>query len=113
MLTLKLRPDLVLVKLPPARTTRKVDLITTDLDTFLAQTGIVEFQRLLPMPKVDDPGGIVVGIGKSTTEVWPGDRVLLEPEAGQPVDLPDPVTGLPHPHLIVREADITCVLERT
>lgn len=102
---LRLRPDCVLVALPPTPNDRKVELIHTDLDTFLASKGIEEFQRVLPVPKVEQPGGIVVAVGKGTEEVFPGDRVLLEPEAGQVVEIDG------WPHLIVREADITAVLE--
>lgn len=112
-MTLKLRPDLVLVKLPPPKSANKVELIGTDLDTFLAQKGIEEFQRLVKAQHVSQPGGIVVQVGTGTQDVWPGDRVLLEPEAGQELAIPDPSTGLPWPHLLVSERDITAVIERT
>lgn len=110
---MRLRPDLVLVKLPPARNETRVELISTDLDTFLASKGLAEFQRVVPVPKVDSPGGLVVQVGSDTADVWPGDFVLLEPNAGQLLEIPDPTTGIPHPHVLVSESDITCVLERT
>lgn len=109
---MKLRPDLVLVKLPPPRDERKVQLIGTDLDTFLVTKGIEEFNRLTKAQYVENPVGTVVQVGANTHDVWPGDCVLLEPTAGQDVDIPDD-RGLPWPHLLVREADIAAVLERT
>lgn len=109
---LTLRPDLVLVKLAPKTSARRVSLITTSLDTFLSQKGIEEFQRLTRRQPTDKPIGVVVDIGTATQDVWPGDLVLLEPEAGQDVDLPDE-RGLPWPHLIVSELDIQAVIERT
>lgn len=109
---MKLRPDLVLVELPPVKPERKVDLITTDLDTFLVTKGIEEFQRLVKHGPVERPIGRVVQVGTQTQDVWPGDVVLLEPEAGQDVDIRDEA-GRPHPHVIVRERDIQAVIERT
>lgn len=112
-MTLRLRPDMVLVKLPPAKNAQKVELITTDLYTFLAHRGIDEFQRLLPLPKPEKPWGIVQQVGRATHDVWPGDVVVLEPEAGQELDIPDDLTGWPWPHVLVRELDIQAVIERT
>jgi len=109
---LRLRPDLVLVKLPPNKSARRVSLIRTSLDTFLSQKGIEEFQRLLKPQPTDQPVGVVVQVGRETADVWPGDFVLLEPDAGQALDLPDK-RGLPWPHLILRERDIQAVIERT
>jgi len=108
----RLRPDLVLVKLPPAKVKPRVEIIA-NLDTFLSQKGIEEFQRLVKVPTVEQPVGTVVQVGRQTHDVWPGDVVLLEPEAGQPVDIIEERTGLPWPHLIVRERDISAVIERS
>lgn len=107
-----LRPDLVLVKLPPPRDERKVELIGTDLDTFLATKGIEEFQRLTKVQHASNPVGCVVQVGRKTMDVWPGDVVLLEPNAGQEFDIPNE-RGVPWPHLIVTEGDIAAVIERT
>lgn len=106
-----LRPDLVLVKLAPPKDERLVTLIGTDLDTFLATKGIEEFQRLTRVQRVEQPVATVVQVGAKTHDVWPGDLVLLEPNAGQDVDIPDE-RGLPWPHLLVCETDISAVIER-
>lgn len=105
-----LRSDLVLVKLPPSKQAARVKLIGADLDTWMSQKGIDEFQRLLKHQPTEQPIGLVVQVGAATRDVWAGDVVLLEPEAGQDLDLPDD-RGLPWPHLLVRERDISAILE--
>lgn len=110
---MRLRRDLVLVKLAPARQAKRVSLITSDLDTFLSREGIEEFQRLLKRPDATSPMGRVVQVGDKTLDVWPGDIVILDADAEvQDCEFPD-ARGLPWPHVIVPEDKIAAVLERT
>jgi hypothetical protein len=106
----RLRPDLVLVRLPPSKPRQRVKLIKGDLHTFLAQKGIEEFNRLLQPPTYDQPIGRVVQVGTRTHDVWPGDCVLIDPEAGQPIEMRDE-GGRPWPHLLIAERDIAAILE--
>lgn len=67
-------------------------------------SGLIEAPAIEPMPCL----GKVVQIGPACTEVQPGDLVLIPPSAGDPLD------GLfATPHLMVHEADILGVYERT
>lgn len=106
---MRLRPDLVLVKLPPSKPRQRVKLIKGDLSSFLAQKGIDEFQRLVQPPTYDQPIGRVVQVGACTHDVWPGDCVLIDPEAGQPIEMPDD-SGRPWPHVLIAEQDIAAIL---
>lgn len=107
-----LRPGHVLIAFPPKPARGLVELITTDIDTFLGLTGIEEFQRLLKVPKAQWPVGVVAQIGPGTEDVWPGDVVLLEPDgAAELLDWPDAETGHLMPHLVLHESNISAILE--
>lgn len=109
-----MRAGYVLIAFPPARPKGLVHLISSDLDTWLGKEGIEESQRILKLPSSQWPAGKVVQIGPDTDDVWPGDLVLLEPEASaELIEWPDTETGLPIPHLVVREEDISAIVERT
>jgi hypothetical protein len=101
---MRLRPDLVLVRLPPAKTATRIKVIA-DLDRFLGETGIEEFQRLVTPSNVESPIGLVVGVGKDTADVWPGDLVLMEPDAGEFFLIEHAV------HVILPEESISAILE--
>jgi co-chaperonin GroES (HSP10) len=84
-----LRPDLVLVALPPVA------------DKQLA-SGLI-----LPANSDQVPqAGLVRQVGEKVTDVTPGDRVVFARTVGQEVDIDG------WPHLLLRETDIDGVLER-
>lgn len=86
---MKLRPDLVLVKLAPIPR---------------APNGIILAPSLTPVPCL----GKAVQVGTAVSDVQVGDVVIVPPSAGDPIDEGYFTT----PHLLVRESDIAAVLER-
>jgi co-chaperonin GroES (HSP10) len=85
---LRLRPDLVLVALPPrTERVRASGLVTLDASDRADMLGKVRL------------------VGAAVREVCAGQFVVFGRLAGQPVD----VDG--HPHLLIREADLDAVVE--
>jgi co-chaperonin GroES (HSP10) len=87
---MRLRPDLCLVALAPAKQTTASGLITA---------------HSLP-PAVCY--GKVRQTGEHVTDVAVGDLVVFTPSAGEPLD-----GYFATPHLLIPEAEISAVLERT
>ena len=87
---LRLRPDLVLVALPPITTERQV--------------GSLFIVDVVPGPAI---AGIVRQVGDRVTDLAVGDRVLFGPDVGEFLDVNA------WPHLLIREGDIDAVIERT
>jgi chaperonin GroES len=84
-----LRPDLVLVALPPVRDA-------------LRPSGII----LPANPDQVPQAGFVRQVGEQVVDVKAGDRVVFARTVGQEVDIDG------WPHLLLRESDIDGVLER-
>lgn len=86
-----LRPDLVLVALPPREETRR-------------SSGLIV---LAPHPDLAVTTGLVRLVGDAVANVAPGDHVLFGGLVGLPLD----IAGWPH--LLLREVDLDAVIEGT
>ena len=86
---LTLRPDLVLVALPPITTTRQV--------------GTLVIVDVVPGPAI---AGKVRQIGHRVRDVVVGDIVVFGSEVGEWIEIDR------WPHLLLRETDIEAVLEK-
>jgi len=83
-----LRPDLVLIAVPP-----KVERV---------QRGVL---RLAPARELFQRVGVVVQVGARVTEVQPKDRVVFDAEAAEEID------GMRWPCVLVPETAIAAVVE--